>query len=155
MKRIGILFLSSVLLILSDGCKKEELTHITDFEMNVHAAVNDYRVFKGLSEITLQYIMVDDAQSYSQKMARGQIDYGVDSIIMQSLNVLKTNLGGDATGAVVQFSEIDNADSIVNRMVRDPIKRQILEQNFNLTGVGSAKDADGHWYVTQLFIHMP
>jgi uncharacterized protein YkwD len=122
--------------------------------MKIYHAVNDYRESKSLPDITLQVLMIDDAQNYSRKMADGTVSYGVDDL-MNSLNILKTNLGGDASGAVVQYSEYENADTVVNRMVRDQVKREVLEQDFNQTGVGVAKDNSGNWYVTQIFIHIP
>ena len=162
MRQITSIFLSVIVLtiiMITGGCKDDEtLTHVTDFEKKVHTAVNNYRATKGLSAITLQYLMVDDAQSHSRKMANGTAPYSVNStdVVMVNLNTLKNNLGGDAMGAVVQYSESENADTIVNRMVRDPQKRIVLEGNFNQTGVGSAKEtATGRWYITQLFIHIP
>ena len=162
MKQITAIFLSMmvfVIFLFTSGCKKDQaLTHITDFENKINTAVNNYRATKGLNFIILQYLMVEDAQNHSKKMASGSVPYGVNSMdeVMINLNTLKNNLGGDALGAVVQFSESENADTILNRMVRDPLKRQVLEGNFNQTGVGSAKDAaSGKWYVTQTFINIP
>ena len=162
MRQITSIFLTWLvfsIIMITGGCKKNEtLTHITDFEKKIHTAVNTYRAKKSLPAITLQYLMVDDAQAHSGKMANGTTPYGVNSTdqVMVDLNTLKNNLGGDAMGAVVQYSESENADTIVNRMVRDSQKRLVIEGNFNQTGVGSAKDATtGRWYVTQLFIHIP
>jgi uncharacterized protein YkwD len=162
MRQIAATFLSLVvfaIFLLTGGCKKNEsLTHITDFEMKVFTAVNNYRVSKTLEKITIHYPMAGDAQAHSIKMANGSVPYGINSgdEVLINLNTWKTNLNGDASGAVVQYSESENADTILNRMIRDPLKKQVLEGNFNLTGVGSAKDAtSGRWYVTQLFIHIP
>ena len=162
MKQFIFIFLSLVVftfLLFTGGCKKDEsLTHMTDFEYKVYTAVNNYRVSKQLGKITIQFLMVDDAQNHAKKMASGLAPYSTDSgdEIMISLNTLKNNLAGDAIGAVVQFSESENADTIVNRMVRDPLKRQVLEGNFNQTGVGAGKESStGKWYVSQLFIHIP
>jgi len=157
MKHIFFLLnlIACFILLFSGGCNKDEnLVHISDFERAIYNAVNKYREKKSLPSITLQYLMIDDAQNYSKKMAAGTVCYGVDDV-MNSLNILKTNLGGDACGAVVQFSEIGNADTIVNRMISDPVKREVLEQDFNQTGIGAAKDNSGNWYITQLFIHIP
>jgi len=145
-----------ILIIVSiAGCNKEEsLTHITDFEMKVHKSMNAYRSTKMLPGINLLLLMVDDAQNYSKKIAAGQVPYGVDDVLT-SLNTLKINLGGDASGAVVQFSEKDNADTVINRIIRDPVKREVIEQDLNQVGVGSAKDKNGNWYVTLLFLHIP
>ena len=140
--------------LFTGSCKKENLTHMTDFEMKIYKKVNEYRGAKSLPDITLQVLMIDDAQNYSGKMADGTVPYGVDDI-MNSLNVLKSNLGGDASGAVVQYSEYENADTVVNRMVKDQVKREVLEQDFNQTAVGAVKGNDGKWYVTQIFIHIP
>lgn len=162
MKKINGIFLSLMvfaIFLFTGGCKKDGgLTHVTDFEKKIHTAVNNYRISKSLDPIILQFLMVDDAQNHAKKMANGSAPYSVNSgdEVMIKLNTLKNNLGGDAHAAVVEFSESENADTIVNRMVRDPIKRQVLEGNFNQTGVGSAKDAtSGKWYVSQLFIHIP
>ncbi len=143
-----------VILISNGGCKKDDLVHLSDFEMKIYNAVNAYRKTQGLPEITLQYLMINDAQNYSKKMADGSVSYGTVDV-MSSLNTLKNSLGGDESGAVVQFSEVENADTVVNRMIRDPVKLQVLKQDFNQTAVGSAKDNSGNWYVTQLFIHIP
>lgn len=151
------ILLNSIILIIflcTEGCKKETLTHMTDFEMKIYNAVNDYRASKSLPDITLQVLMIDDAQNYSGKMADGTVTYGADDI-MSSLDILKTNLGGDASGAVVQYSEYENADTVVNRMVSDQVKREVIEQDFNQTAVGTAKDSKGNWYITQIFIHIP
>jgi uncharacterized protein YkwD len=155
MKPIFQSLIALIIILAASSCKKDKNpTHITDFETKIFNAVNTYRESKLLPKITMQYLMVEDAQIYSKKMADGVASYGVDGI-MVILNEIKTNLGGDASGAVVQFSEFENADTVVNRMIRDPVKRQVLEQNFNQTGVGAAKDNSGNWYVTQLFIHIP
>src|SRR3989304_1399445 len=132
MKQLITIFLSLVVFTFSfftGGCKKDEnLTHMTDFEYKVYTAVNNYRVSKSLGKITIQFLMVDDAQNHAKKMASGLAPYSTNSgdEVMVNLNTLKNNLNGDAFDAVVQFSESENADTIVNRMVRDPVKRQVL-----------------------------
>ena len=155
MARITLALLIFIFAILQNGCKKDEsLTHISDLDSKVLAAVNKFRVENGLQSITHQYILADDAKNYSSKMASDEVAYGIDGVL-NSLSALQNNLGGDACGAVVQMSEFNNADTIVNRMIRDPLKQQVLKQNFNQTSVGSAKDSEGNWFVTLLFIHIP
>jgi uncharacterized protein YkwD len=148
----------SILLFIS-GCNDEDtLTHVTDFEKKIQTAVNTYRATKTLSAITLQFLMVDDAQGNSRKMADGTAPYSANPTdeVMVNLTTLKNNLGGDDCAAVVQFSESENADTIVNRIKRDPLKREVIEGDFNQIGVGSAKQsATGKWYVTILLIHIP
>jgi hypothetical protein len=162
MKKNTSIFLISIvfsILLFTLGCKDEDtLTHVTDFENKIHKAVNTYRATKTLQAITLQFLMVDDAQNNSRKIANGTAPYSVNPTdeVMVNLNTLKVNLGGDTCAAVVQFSESENADTIVNRIKRDRLKREVIEGNFNQIGVGSAKQsATGKWYVTLLLIHIP
>ena len=162
MKKITSIFLITIvfsIFLFTLGCNDEDtLTHVTDFEKKIHTAVNTYRATKTLQAITLQFLMVDDAQNNSRKIANGTAPYSVNPAdeVMVNLNTLKVNLGGDTCAAVVQFSESENADSIVNRIKRDPLKRGVIEGNFNQIGVGSAKQsATGKWYVTLLLIHIP
>ncbi len=162
MRQIVTIFLTRMVipvLIFSWGCKKNEtLTHVTDFENKIHVAVNTYRATRPLPAITLQYLMIDDAQANSVKMANGSAPYSANANdeVMINLNNLMNNLGGDTSAAVVQFSESENADTIVNRIVRDPLKRQIIEGNYNQIAAGAARDANaGRWYVTLLLMHIP
>lgn len=161
MRHITAIFMTWMvftLILVTGGCNKDEaLTHVTDFEKKIHTAVNTYRATKTLPAITLQFLLVDDAQNNSKKMANGTAPYSVNPTdeVMINLNTMKDNLGGDACAAVVQYSESENADTIINRIKRDSTKKQVIEGDFNQIGVGSAKDGTGKWYVTLLLIHIP
>jgi len=143
------------LLIIVSSCKKDEgFTQVSDFERSIHNLVNQHRVSVGKSEMTHTFLLMDDAQEYSAKMANETVAFGTAGIA-QALEEQRIDIGGDATGVWVGYTEYEIADTVVNRALRNPDIKTLLESDFNLSAVGTAKDANGNFYITHLLMHKP
>jgi hypothetical protein len=147
-----VIFVSALLLFAS-ACKKDEsFTQVTAFERGINNALNDYRATLGKADMNLQFLLMNDAKEYSAKMANETVAFGIEGITAELENQ-KVLLAADSSAAWVAYCEYENADSVLNIVLKDPIAKAKIEGYFNQSAVGTAKDVNGYWYITGLMLH--
>jgi len=158
MKMISLLkklFAMCLALALISSCDKDEsFTQVSAFEKSIHDEINAHRVSIGKDKMVLQFLMMNEAKDYSQKMATGVQDFNTDAIL-DELNILKTNLEGDAAAVWITTCMYENSDSVLNIALSNAEIKATIEGDFNQSAVGAVKDENGKYYITHLLIRIP
>jgi len=131
--------------------------NLADDEYEIHDLVNNERRKKGLGELSWDGSLASLARSYSRQMAResffSHYDRNGDSVVERARN---SNIRGwSIIGENLFFCEgYDNFDALAVRgwMNSPEHRRNILNREYNATGIGVAQTRDGRIYITQVFI---
>lgn len=152
---LRILLLIGIITFFINSCKKDDGHHqILTIESQIHNKINDYRLAHGRNTLVFQPILFKEARTHSSKMANGVIDVGYDGLDAV-FSDLRSKLGATDGGAVVEVTMHTVADSIVNLIISNASKEEIVFGNFTQAGVGFASDKNKLNYVTILFLNIP
>lgn len=158
MKKLNIFKITvivTIALLINSTCKKDEsFTQVSAFERGIHNAINDHRVSLGKPQMVLQFLLIDDAQLYSIKMANESVAFGTEGVA-KDLQTQKTLLAADSSGVWVAYCEYENVDSVMYIVLKNPESKALIEGYFNQSAVGTAKDVNGNFYITNLLLHFP
>ena len=114
--------------------------------------VNNHRRSEGLSALTLNNIISTEAEKHSQRMASGRTPLGHDGFDARVQSISKQIGGSISRSAENVAYGSRTAQQVVSGWLNSPGHRQNIEGQFNLTGIGVARNSKGEWYYTQLFI---
>jgi uncharacterized protein YkwD len=131
---------------------KQSASSLQAIEQAVFAQINQHRQSRGLSPLTLDERISQQARSHSQAMAQ-----------RRRLNHDGFNARLNAIGRSIPFRS--GAENVAyNQGFSDPARRAItgwlnsqghrenIEGAFNLTGIGVARSSRGEYYFTQIFV---
>lgn len=113
--------------------------------------VNEYRAKRGLKPLKMNNLMSAEAAKHSRDMARHAIPFGhkyFDKRIHRLFAQIKECRGGSENVAY----NYKDAKDVVRNWLTSPGHRRNIEGNFNLTGIGLARDKKGKLYFTQIFL---
>ena len=131
--------------------------NLADDENSIHDLVNNERRRRGLSELSWDGKLANLAREYSREMAResffSHFDRDGNSVVERARqsNIKRWNKIGEN----LFFCEgYDNFDALAVRGWLDSPehRRNMLDPQFNATGIGVARTRDGRIYITQIFI---
>jgi uncharacterized protein YkwD len=119
----------------------------------VHQDVNGYRVSRGLQPLALNPLVGQVATAHSREMATGKVPFGHDGF-EQRVKTLKQSLsfGKVAENVGYNMGYADAAGKAVKGWLHSPEHLKNIEGDFNLTGIGVAKNDKGEYYFTQIFL---
>ena len=121
-----------------------------DIEQRVHELVNGYRVSIGLQAMEYSEAVAIIARQHSQAMAAGRSSMsheGVQARQRATENVIP--LKGFAENIAVNTYLADGApQAALDNWLKSDAHRTAIQGPFDLTGIGSAQDADGTFYFT-------
>ncbi|MBA2655601.1 MAG: CAP domain-containing protein [Tatlockia sp.] len=148
-------FLKGILLIALSSPTVNALAENLDIDkanqMAILYHVNEYRSQHHLKPLQLDNKMSEEAAKHSRDMASHTIPFGhlyFDKRINRLYALIKGCQGGSEN---VAFNYKDGRD-VVRNWLTSPGHRRNIEGNFNLTGIGLARDKNGKLYFTQMFI---
>ncbi len=113
--------------------------------------VNEYRVKHGLKPLKMNNLMSVEAAKHSRNMASHTIPFGhkyFDKRIHRLFAEIKHCSGG-AENVAYNYKD---AKDVVRNWLTSPGHRRNIVGNYNLTGIGLARDKRGKLYFTQIFI---
>ncbi len=152
---ICLFILLSALMIGTTNCGEEEGFHqIAQIEREVYLKINNYRTSNGLSSLVEQFLLFKEARMVSDKIASNAYDLN-DPEAKQDLGELADNLGGTSYALLTFSVEVENSDSIMNRMKRTPEYTDILLGEYSQCGVGFSTDSDNNHFVAVMFVEIP
>lgn len=120
----------------------------------MYKQINAYRADKGLPPLALDAQLTQQARLHSQLMASNQIPFNEEGIIKTSNTV--ANLipyRGISTATGVNQGYANPARANVDKLLNSDRTIASIEGQYELTGVGIAKNAAGRYYFTQIFIY--
>lgn len=122
-------------------------------EQDIHKQINQYRAQQGLPELTLNESISKEAQMHSENMASGAVAFSHDGF-GQRVKAVSQEIStrGSAENVAFNGGYGDPATQAVQGWINSPGHCQNIEGNYNLTGIGVAKNSKGEYYFTQIFI---
>ena len=113
--------------------------------------VNKHRKSVGLKPLVENETIAKEASHHSANMAAKKAPFGHEGFNGRSERLLKQVKNANATAENVAYSSY-SAERVVNMWLHSPKHLKNIEGEYNYTGIGIAKGADGNLYYTQIFV---
>lgn len=113
--------------------------------------VNEYRLKHGLRALQMNNLASEEARKHSSEMARHSVPFGhkdFDKRIKRLYREIKECQAG-AENVAYNYK---TAKIVVEQWLTSPGHRKNIMGNYNMTGVGIARDKAGKLYYTQIFL---
>ncbi len=155
--------LSTLLVVLAlaactQGCSDDDNPvtpgyEFADLEARTLALVNQHRASKGLGSLSSNDVIVEQARQHSSNMAKKTVAFGHEGF-NDRVAVIQTKISLSSAGENVAMMSgmADPAQAAFNGWLNSAGHKANMEGDFNLTGMGIAKNTDGAYYFTQIFV---
>ena len=124
---------------------------ITDLEKAVNQQINQYRASKKLPPLRVDPQMTQIARIHSQNMANGKATFSHDGFEGRA-KAITIPYQSVAENVAYNMGYSDPVRKAVEGWIKSEGHRKKMEGQFNLTGIGIAKNPKGEYYFTQLFV---
>lgn len=132
--------------------QRANATSTSAMEQAVLQQINEYRRQKGLTTLTLNATITRQARQHSQRMSRSR-DLSHDGFNARVQAIAKSISYRGAAENVAYNQGYSNPDrQAVDGWIKSNGHRENIEGDYSLTGIGVAKNAQGEYYFTQIFI---
>lgn len=126
---------------------------LSAIEKSAFDQINKYRASKGLPALTWNAAIAEQSRKHSQNMANGKVPFSHDGFQQRVAVIAKTvAYRGAAENVAYNQGFTDPAAQAVQGWLKSTGHRTNIEGNYNLSGIGVAKNAKGEYYFTQIFI---
>lgn len=126
---------------------------LTSLEKSVYQKVNQYRKSKKLPPLKLDSTIIQQARKHSEAMAQGNVPFSHDGFDNRVKAIAKSLKYRSAAENVAFNQGYPNPDQqAVEGWIKSTGHRKNMEGNFDATGIGVSKNAEGEYYLTQIFI---
>ncbi len=143
-------FFQSIFSVNAQTLIKKTSTDLV-IENTILVEVNAYRKKYHLVPLTMNARISQQAKNHSRNMAKHQVPFGHKNFFKR-VDVLRKEVKNTGAAAEnVAFNYKDAHDVVKNWMLSPGHKKNILG-NYNLTGVGIARDSLGKIHFTQMFV---
>ena len=121
-------------------------------ESSVLQQINQYRKKKGLSQLSSNATITQQARQHSQDMASSRVlsHDGFDTRISTIGKSISYRSAAENVAYNMGYSAPDR--QAVEGWLKSPGHLQNIEGSYTLTGIGVTKNAQGEYYFTQIFI---
>lgn len=125
----------------------------TDLKQSIIDGVNQYRSTKNLPPLLLNSLISQQAKTHSKNMAQGQVPFSHEGFKerVQALSG-KISYRRAAENLAYNSGYAKPAKQAVEGWIDSSSHRHNMLGNYNLTGIGIAKNSQGEYYFTQIFI---
>ncbi|KTC77112.1 CAP domain-containing protein [Legionella brunensis] len=113
--------------------------------------INEYRAQRGLAPLKMNSAMSKEAEIHSREMATHKIGFGHKDF-NKRIKRLFTEIQQCRGGAENVAYNYKDAQDVVKNWLTSPGHRRNIMGNYNLTGIGLARDSRGKIYFTQIFL---
>ncbi|MEG5162648.1 CAP domain-containing protein [Microcoleus sp. AT3-A2] len=124
---------------------------ITDLEKAVNQQINQYRASKKLPPLSIDPRISQVARIHSEDMAKGKVSFSHDGFDGRA-KAITIPYKSVAENLAYNFGYNDPVRNAVEGWIKSDGHRKNMEGQFNVTGIGVAKNAKGEYYFTQLFV---
>ncbi|MEG4217619.1 CAP domain-containing protein [Microcoleus sp. Pol14C6] len=124
---------------------------ITDLEKAVNQQINQYRASKKLPPLSIDPRITQIARIHSEDMAKGKVSFSHDGFEARA-KAITIPYKSVAENLAYNFGYRDPVRNAVEGWIKSDGHRKNMEGQFNVTGIGIAKNAKGEYYFTQLFV---
>ena len=133
-----------------DGNGNGDNDELKQMEEDVLVLINAYRVDTlQMSSLTMNSFIREECRTHSENMADGTVPVGHEGVTERSARI-KEELG---LGIIAENVSVgaNSAEAVVNSWLNSSAHKANIEGDYDLTGVGIAKDSNGLLYFTQIF----
>jgi uncharacterized protein YkwD len=123
----------------------------TAMEQSVYQQINQYRKSQNLPPLTLDSRMTQQVKNHSQAMASGKLPLGHDGFEAR-IKAIAIPYSSAAENVAYNQGSSDPAKQAVQGWLKSMGHSQNIRGNYDLTGIGVAKNARGEYYFTQIFL---
>lgn len=113
--------------------------------------INEYRQKHGLAPLKMDERIVREAKNHSIDMANHTMPFG-HKYFKSRIDRLHTQIKNSNAGAENVACNYKDAQDVVKNWLRSPGHKRNIDGNYNLTGIGIARDQKGKIYFTQIFL---
>lgn len=124
---------------------------IEKFEKEVLKEINKYRKTLGLDELKMNKYMQKIARKHSKNMASNKVDFGHDGFYNRIKKIKKALGYGNASAENVAWGA-KTSKEVVQDWINSSGHKKNIEGNYNLSGIGIAKNRQGVFYYTHIFL---
>ena len=124
---------------------------ITDLEKAVNQQINQYRASKKLPPLRVDPRITQIARIHSENMANGKATFSHDGFEGRA-KAITIPYQSVAENLAYNMGYSEPVPKAVEGWIKSEGHRKNMEGQFNLTGIGIAKNAKGEYYFTQLFV---
>ena len=124
---------------------------ITELEKAVNQQINQYRASKKLPPLSIDPRISQIARIHSENMANGKVTFSHDGFEGRA-EAITIPYKSVAENLAYNFGYSDPVRNAVEGWIKSEGHRKNMEGQFNVTGIGVAKNAKGEYYFTQLFV---
>jgi len=130
----------------------DEKSPYWDLEQATFNSINAHRASIGLSRLNWSGVMADQARGHSENMANSRVNFSHDGFDGRVDAIKKKiSIGGAGENVAMNWGSTDPVGVAVSGWLNSTGHRNNIEGNYDLTGVGVAKNEDGKYYLTQIF----
>jgi len=133
--------------------QKPSSAEFATLEQSVHQQINQYRQSRNLPALKLDARISEQARIHSQQMASSRVPFshqGFEGRVKAIAKSISYRRAAENVAYNQGYSQPDQ--QAVEGWIKSSGHRQNMEGNFDLTGIGVAKNAIGEYYFTQIFI---
>ncbi len=124
---------------------------LADLEKAVNQQINQYRASKKLPPLSVDPRITQQARIHSQNMASGKVKFSHDGFEGR-VKAISIPYQSVAENVAYNQGYSDPVRNAVEGWIKSEGHRKNMEGQFNLTGIGIAKNAKGEYYFTQIFV---
>lgn len=125
---------------------------VAELEQSILKQINQYRAERGLGPLALNPELCQQARLHSQSMAE-QRSMNHNGFDQRMATVSRSMPYSNASENVAYNQGYPDPDArAVVDWINSPEHRQNIEGEFNLTGIGIVRNAQGEYYFTQIFV---
>lgn len=132
---------------------EEQSTMILNTEKKIHHLINQYRSSINLPLLELDEKISQLAREHSEAMANNKIPLGNCGFKERIRKIARFIPNKAASENVAAYQGNPVSEEIIVQFWLKSVKhRKIIQDHYNLTGIGVAKSTDDVYYITQIFI---
>ncbi len=122
-------------------------------EQLAHQQINQYRKSRNLPPLKLDNSISKQARIHSQNMAQGKSPFSHKGF-EKRIDAVSSKISYRSAAENVAYNQgySNPVESAVKGWIKSPGHHKNMIGNYNLTGIGVAKNSQGEYYFTQIFI---
>lgn len=133
--------------------KQQNNPQLNDLAQQAHQQINQYRASLNLAPLKLDAQISRQAQIHSQNMAQNQVEFSHDGF-ENRVEALSKDIAYKGAAENVAYNQgySDPVSKAVSGWFKSKGHQKNIIGNYNLTGIGVAKNQQGEYFFTQIFI---
>ena len=126
---------------------------VKELRERIHLSINEYRASQGLPPLSLNAAINHQAQIHSQNMAQQVVKFSHQGFEGR-IEALESQIAYRSAAENVAFNQghQDPVETAIAGWIKSENHHQNMVGDFDLTGIGVAKNKQGEYYFTQIFI---